>query len=51
MEYLILDDFEMDSLQEKVNKYIKDGYHPVGGLATTNQKDGFVEYLQAMIKE
>jgi len=50
MDYVILDDFEVKNLQEKVNDYIKKGYLPIGGLATANQKDGFIEYLQAMQK-
>jgi len=51
MEYIILDDFEIDSLQEKVNSYIKEGWRPLGGVSTAPQKDGFIEYIQGMIKE
>ena len=50
MDYVILEDFELENLQEKVNSYIKDNYHPIGGIATVNQKEGFIEYLQAMLK-
>ena len=51
MDYVILDDFEIKNLQEKVNLYFEKGYLPVGGIAAVNQKDGFIEYLQSMVKE
>ena len=51
MDYVILDDFEIKNLQEKVNVYIKKGYRPIGGISAVNQKDGFIEYLQNMVKE
>ena len=50
MEYVILDDFEAKKLQEKVNDCIKEGYRPIGGISAINQKDGFIEYLQSMVK-
>lgn len=50
MNYVILDDFEVENLQKKVNTYIKKGYKPIGGISTANQKDGFIEYLQSMVK-
>lgn len=50
MDYVILDDFEVKNLQEKVNDYFKKGYRPIGGVTAANQKDGFIEYLQAMQK-
>lgn len=50
MDYVILDDFETASLQKKVNAYIKKGYRPIGGISAVNQKEGFIEYLQSMIK-
>lgn len=51
MEYVIVDDFELKNLQDKVNSYIEKGYQPIGGIAAVNQKDGFIEYLQSMIKQ
>ena len=51
MKYVILDAYEINDLQKKVNSYITEGYKPVGGVATTNHKDGFVEYIQGMLKE
>ena len=50
MDYVILDDFEVKKLQEKVNTHIEKGYLPVGGISAAHQKDGFIEYLQAMTK-
>ncbi len=51
MNYVILDDFETIGLKKKVNAYIKKGYRPIGGVSAVNQKEGFIEYLQSMIKE
>ena len=51
MDYVILDEFEIKSLQTKVNAYINKGYRPIGGISVVNQKDGFIEYLHCMIKE
>jgi len=51
MEYVILDDFEVNILQKKVNAYIKKGYRPIGGVAVVSQKDGFVDYIQGMIRD
>ncbi|NOZ41889.1 MAG: DUF1737 domain-containing protein [Alphaproteobacteria bacterium] len=51
MDYIILDDFEVNILQKKVNTYIKKGYRPVGGVAVASQKDGFVDYIQGMIRD
>ncbi len=51
MEYIIVDDFETKNLQKKVNDYIKKGYKPTGGINAVPQKDGFIEYLQSMIKD
>ncbi len=50
MDYIILEDFEISRLQQKVNNQIQKGYQPVGGIATAAQKDGFIEYIQGMIK-
>ena len=50
MDYVILEDFELVNLQEKVNSYIKENYSPIGGITAVNQKEGFIEYLQAMQK-
>jgi len=50
LDYIILEDFEITRLQEKVNNHIQKGYQPVGGVATAAQKDGFIEYIQGMIK-
>jgi len=51
MDYIILDDFEIKTLQKKVNDYIAKGYKPVGGIAAASQKDGFIEYIQGMVKK
>ncbi|VAV92548.1 hypothetical protein MNBD_ALPHA01-1480 [hydrothermal vent metagenome] len=51
MEYVILEDFEIKNLQHKVNQLMEKNYKPVGGIATANQKDGFIEYIQAMIRD
>ena len=51
MNYVILDAYEINDLQKKVNSYIKKGYKPLGGVATVNHKDGFVEYIQGMLKK
>ncbi len=51
MDYVILDDFELKNLQEKVNDLIKNGYQPIGGVSAVNQNDGFIEYLQSMVKD
>lgn len=51
MSYIILEDFEIKNLQEKVNRFITKEYRPIGGVAAIHQKDGFIEYLQAMVKE
>lgn len=51
MDYVILDEYEIKTLQKKVNTYIKKGFRPIGGVSAVNQKDGFIEYLQSMTKE
>ncbi|GEM_PF-2631768 len=51
MEYVILDDFEVNILQKKVNAYIKKGFRPIGGVAVASQKDGFVDYIQGMVRD
>ncbi len=51
MKYVILEDFEIKNLQHKVNQLLEKNYKPVGGIATASQKDGFIEYIQAMIKD
>ena len=51
MDYVILDEYEIKSLQNKVNTYIKKGYRLIGGVSAVNQKDGFIEYLQPMVKD
>ncbi len=51
MKYIILEDFEIKNLQQKVNRLMGENYRPVGGIATASQKDGFIEYIQAMIKD
>lgn len=51
MDYIILDDFEVDVLQKKVNAYIEKGYRPIGGIAVACQKDGFVDYIQGMVRD
>jgi len=50
MNYVILEDFEITNLQKKVNNHINKGYKPIGGIATAAQKDGFIEYIQSMLK-
>lgn len=51
MDYVILDEYEIKILEKKVNTYIQKGYRPIGGVTAVNQKDGFIEYLQSMVKE
>ena len=51
MKYIILDDFEINNLQEKVNAYLEKGFKPIGGVSAVPQKDGFIEYLQAILKD
>lgn len=51
MDYVILDDFEVKQLEKKVNDHIQKGFKPLGNVSAVVQGDGFVEYLQAMVKE
>lgn len=51
MDYVIRDEYEINSLQEKVNAYIEKGFRPIGGVSVVNQKDGFIDYLQSMVRE
>jgi hypothetical protein len=54
VEYIILQDNNIEWLEEDVNKFIKDGWTPQGGVAlTTVESDGEIFYTaaQAMVKE
>jgi len=51
MDYIILDDFEVKQLEKKVNDHIQRGFKPKGNVSAVVQGDGFVEYLQAMVKK
>jgi len=38
MNYIILEDFEIQNLQKQVNVHMEQGYKPIGGLAAVPQK-------------
>jgi hypothetical protein len=50
MEYIILTDSYISRLESDVNKYIKDGWSPQGGVSISmTESDHFC--AQAMVKE
>ena len=51
MEYKIIEDTSKIRFEESVNKYIKSGWIPVGGVAIKTSEYGNVYYCQAMIKQ
>lgn len=58
MEYKIITSYDdaclsnaTDRLEKEVEKFIKDGWKPLGGIAITQSKSNFIEVAQAMIKE
>jgi len=46
MEYVVLLGMSSDTLNEKVNAHIKDGWRPMGGMAANNNA-----VFQAMVRE
>ena len=49
MEYTVAYAFDLNKLIDKVNKLIKEGYKPIGGIAIISNTNGLV-YNQPMIK-
>lgn len=54
MGYLVLREINLHQLQEDVNKHLKDGWKPLGGISSCRDKYGGgndeVAYLQALVK-
>ena len=54
MEYVIVQHLDVESLIKEVNRLIKEGYEPQGGLSTSVGVNGVssnVLYTQALIKK
>ncbi len=54
MEYLVLRDIHLDGLVETVNKHLKNGWKPLGGINSCREKyhggNAEVAYYQSLIK-
>lgn len=51
MKYIVVKDYDRDSIERIVNKFINDGYVPLGGISVTVVGWCDLQYTQAMIKE
>ena len=49
VEYTVLSYSSLDSLIREVNRMIKDGWKPLGGIASA--RESYAYFYQAMIKE
>ena len=45
-EYIVVIEWQLSKLEDKVNRYIEDGYYPQGGVST----DRVGNFTQAMVK-
>ena len=52
MKYCVVSSFDnIDQLEDRVNKAIKNGWKPLGGIAISENNTFETTYIQAMIKE
>ena len=52
LEYKIVKEWPENKLEEKVSKFIKEGWLPLGGVAAAANDGGSIHgYVQAIIRE
>ncbi len=49
-EYKIIENINSNAFTFEVNKYIRLGWQPLGGVCVVNRSDGY-KYIQTMIRE